>query len=289
MNIPGGLPFWLTEWDWQPSILIGTALVIGLYIYAVEPLRKKYHLAEEVKLSQAISFLLGVAIIFFALFSPIDYIGDHYLFSVHMVQHLLLSLVGPALMVIGTPGWLIKPLLRNRLILKTAKILTSPYVAFMLLNADLFIWHAPSLYDLTLANESVHLLEHLTYIVFGVIFWWPVFSPLEEGLPRLSFGGRILYIFLAGMPMTLLGAGLTFTPPLYALYINAPRLWGLSAATDQQLGGLIMWIPSNLMYIVLMSGLFIRWMQRQDEKQRAEEARQDELLHGSSVKEMPTQ
>lgn len=283
------MPFWLTEWDWQPSILIGTALVIGLYVYAVEPLRRKYHLAEEVKVSQAICFLLGVAIIFFALFSPIDYIGDHYLFSVHMVQHLLLSLVGPMLMVIGTPGWLIKPLLRHRLILKTAQILTWPYLAFTLLNADLFLWHAPSLYDLTLANEGVHLLEHLTFIVFGVIFWWPVFSPLEKDLPRLSIGGGLLYMFLAGMPMTLLGAGLTFAPPLYAPYINAPRLWGLSAATDQQLGGLIMWVPTNLMYIVMVSGLFIRWLQKQDEKQRAEEARQDALLNDSATEGIPVQ
>lgn len=283
------IPFWLTQWDWQPSILIGTALVIALYVYAVEPLRQKKHLADEVKISQAVAFLLGVGIIFFALFSPIDYIGDHYLFSVHMVQHLLLSLVGPMLMVIGTPAWLIKPLLRYPVFLKTAKLLAWPYVAFTLLNADLFIWHAPALYDLTLANESVHLLEHLTYIVFGIIFWWPVFSPLEEGLPRLKSGGSILYLFLAGMPMTLLGAGLTFTSPLYAPYINAPRLWGLSAATDQQLGGLIMWIPSNFMYIIMMSGLFIRWLQKQEEKQRAEEARQDALLNKSATEGMPSQ
>lgn len=283
------IPFWLTQWDWQPSILIGTALVIGLYVYAVEPLRKKYHLAEEVKVSQAICFLLGAGIIFFALFSPIDYIGDHYLFSVHMVQHLLLGLVGPALMVIGTPGWLIKPLLRHRAILKIAKILTWPAVAFTLLNADLFLWHAPPLYDLTLANESVHLLEHLTYIVFGVIFWWPVLSPLEEGLPRLKTGASILYLFLAGMPMTLLGAGLTFTSPLYAPYINAPRLWGLSAATDQQLGGLLMWIPTNLLYICMMSGLFIRWLQKLEEKQRAEEARQDALLNDTATEGIPAQ
>ncbi len=278
-----GLPIWLTEWDWQPSVLIGTAFVIAAYVYAVGPLRRKYHLAEGVKLSQAVAFLLGVDIIFFALFSPLDYIGDRYLFSVHMVQHLLLSLVGPVLMVIGTPGWLIQPLLRHRLILKIGKLLTSPFVAFTLLNADLFLWHAPALYDLTLANDTIHLLEHLTFIVFGVIFWWPVFSPLEEGLPRLEGGRRILYLFLAGMPMTLLGAGLTFASPLYAPYINAPRLWGLSPATDQQLGGLIMWIPSNLLYIVIMSGLFIRWLQQQEEKQRLKEAEMDRASDGTSV------
>lgn len=278
-----GLPIWLTEWDWQPSILIGTAIVIAAYVYAVGPLRRKYHLAEDVKLSQALAFLLGVDIIFFALFSPLDYIGDHYLFSVHMVQHLLLTLVGPPLMVIGTPGWLLRPLLRNRLIYRIGKLLTSPYVAFLLLNADLFIWHAPSLYDATLANNTLHIFEHLTFIIFGVIFWWPVFSPLDEGLPRLDGGARILYLFLAGMPMTLLGAGLTFVPPLYTPYINAPRLWSLSAEVDQQLGGLIMWIPSNLMFIVMMSVQFIRWLQQQEDKQRLKEAEMDRLAEGTSV------
>lgn len=283
MNTFAELPIWLTEWDWQLSILLGTALVIAAYAYAVGPLRRKYRLADDVKLSQALVFLLGVDIIFFALISPLDSIGDRYLFSIHMIQHLLLSLVGPALMVMGTPGWLLQPLLRHRFILRTGKVLTSPYVAFTLLNADLFLWHAPSLYDATLVNENLHLFEHLMYIIFGVIFWWPVFSQVEEGLPRLSGGGRILYLFLAGMPMTLLGAGLTFAPPLYAPYINAPRLWGISPATDQQIGGLIMWIPSNLMYIVMMSGLFIRWIQQQDEQQRVEEAKMDQVADTPTI------
>jgi putative membrane protein len=81
----------------------------------------------------------------------------------------------------------------------------------------------------------------------------------------------VLYLFLSGMPSVLLGAGLTFSPPLYAPYIAAPRVWGISAATDQQLGGLIMWVPVSISYIVVMSVLFIRWMQQQEAKQLAEE------------------
>ena len=98
-----------------------------------------------------------------------------------------------------------------------------------------------------------------------------MFSPLEEGLPRLPLGGQVLYLFFSGMPMVALGAGLTFLPPLYAPYLAAPRVWGISAATDQQLGGLIMWIPGSILNIVIMSALFIRWMQRQEAKQIAQE------------------
>jgi len=148
-------------------------------------------------------------------------------------------------------------------------------MAFFLFNADFWLWHIPALYDATLTNEGIHILEHVTFIVFGVINWWPMFSPLPEELPPLSTGGQILYLFLSGMPMVALGAGLTFAGPLYAPYQQAPRVWGLSPTTDQQLGGLIMWVPGNIVYIIIVSILFIHWMQHQEAKQRAREAEED--------------
>lgn len=267
-----GLHFWLTQWNLSPSIFIGTALVLGLYFYGIGPARRKYQLAESVKRGQVVAFVIGVLVIFFALTSPLDALGDDYLFSAHMIQHMLITIVGPPLMLVGLPGWLVQPLLRNHAILQLAKWVTYPVVAFLLFNVDIWLWHAPPLYDATLVNDNIHILEHISFIVFALINWWPVFSPVEE-LPRLSIGGQVLYIFVSGMPMVLLGAGLTFTPPLYAPYIHQTiRAWGLSPTSDQQLGGLIMWVPGGLLYIVIMSILFIHWMQRQDAKQRAQEA-----------------
>jgi putative membrane protein len=270
-----GLTFWLTAWNWEPSIVIGTALLVGLYLYGIGPLRRKYHLADEVKRGQVVAFLPGVFIMFLALVSPLDELGDSYLFSAHMVQHLFITIVGPPLLLIGTPGWLLRPLWRNRTVFLIARVFTFPALAFFLYNADFWLWHAPPLYNATLENQGIHILEHVTFIVFGILNWWPIFSPSEE-LPRLSLGGQVLYIFLAGMPTVALGAGLTFFPPLYAPYLAAPRIWGLSAAVDQQLGGLIMWIPGNIFYIVIISILFIRWMQNQDAKQQASEASLDD-------------
>jgi putative membrane protein len=271
-----GLTFWLTAWNWEPSIVIGTALIVGLYLYGIGPLRRKYQLATEVKRGQVVAFLLGVFIMFLALVSPLDELGDSYLFSAHMVQHLFITLVGPPLLLIGTPGWLLRPLWRNRTVFLIARVFTFPALAFLLYNANFWLWHAPPLYNATLENQGIHILEHVTFIVFGILNWWPIFSPSEE-LPRLSLGGQILYIFLTGMPTVALGAGLTFFPPLYAPYLAAPRIWGLSAAVDQQLGGLIMWIPGNIFYIVIVSILFIQWMQKQDAKQRASEASLDDV------------
>lgn len=265
-----GLDFWLTQWTLEPSVLISTVLITGLYLYAIGPLRKRYYPDEQVKTGQTISFLLGVLIMFLALVSPLDELGDSYLFSAHMVQHLFLTIVGPPLLLLGTPEWFVKPLLRNKVVFKIAKVLTYPAVAFVLYNADFWLWHAPPLYNATLENQNIHILEHLTFIVFGILYWWPIFSPSKD-LPRLSIGGQILYLFLSGMPSVLLGAGLTFSPPLYAPYLAAPRVWGISAATDQQLGGLIMWVPVSIGYIVIMSVLFIRWMQQQEAKQLAKE------------------
>jgi cytochrome c oxidase assembly factor CtaG len=265
-----GLDFWLTQWNWEPSILIGTALITGLYLYALGPLRKRLYPHEQVKTGQTIAFLLGVLIMFLALVSPLDELGDAYLFSAHMVQHLCLTIIGPPLLLLGTPEWLVKPALHNKVVFNIAKALTYPAVAFVLYNADFWLWHAPPLYNATLENQTIHILEHLTFIIFGVLYWWPIFSPSKD-LPRLQIGGQILYLFLSGMPSVLLGAGLTFTPPLYAPYIAAPRVWGISAATDQQLGGLIMWVPVSIAYIVIMSVLFIRWMLQQEAKQQARE------------------
>jgi putative membrane protein len=265
-----GLDFWLTQWNWEPSILIGTALITGLYLYSIGPLRKRHYPNEQIKTGQTITFLLGVLIMFLALVSPLDELGDAYLFSAHMVQHLCLTIIGPPLLLLGTPEWLVKPALHNKVVFNIAKALTYPAVAFVLYNADFWLWHAPPLYNATLENQTIHILEHLTFIIFGVLYWWPIFSPSKD-LPRLQIGGQILYLFLSGMPSVLLGAGLTFTPPLYAPYIAAPRVWGISAAMDQQLGGLIMWVPVSIAYIVIMSVLFIRWMLQQEAKQQARE------------------
>jgi cytochrome c oxidase assembly factor CtaG len=260
-----GPNFWLTRWDWEPSILIGTVLIIGLYLYLIGPFAER-HGFERISQGRAVAFLLGVDIIFLALVSPLDRLGDKYLFSAHMVQHLCLTMVGPPLVVMGIPDWFLRPIVRNKVLFAIARFLTYPAVAFVLFNADFFLWHAPSLYDATLVNSTLHIFEHLTFIATGLLFWWPLLSTSKD-LPRLSIGGQVLYLFLGGMPSVLLGAGLTFAPPLYTPYIYAPRAWGISAATDQQLGGLIMWIPVNIGYIIVMSILFLRWMQKKEAEQ----------------------
>jgi cytochrome c oxidase assembly factor CtaG len=260
------LHFWLTAWNLTPTLWLGLIAVVGLYVYALGPYHKRAYPDVSIQRGQTIAFLCGTLIIFLSLVTPLDTLGDDYLFSAHMVQHLCLTTFGPPLLLIGLPEWMIERILNQRLMARLFKIFTWAPVAFFLYNADFLLWHAPALYTATLENETIHIFEHLTFIGFAILFWWPILSPSQK-FPRLSLGGQVLYIFLSGMPAVLLGAGLTFIPPLYSPYLSAPIAWGISHATDQQLGGLIMWVPVNLFYIAVMSGLFIRWMLKQEKKQ----------------------
>jgi cytochrome c oxidase assembly factor CtaG len=255
-------------------VVLGLIAFSGAYLYGIGPPRRRYAWGAPVSRARVAAFLLGLGTLAFALLSPLDRIGDAYLFSVHMVQHMLIAMVVPPLLLLGTPGWLLRPLLRPPAVLRVARVLTSPYVAFALFNLDFWVWHAPALYDLTLTNSALHVFEHLTFLVFATLNWFPILSPVPDELPRLSRPAQLVYLFLSCQPMVLLGAGLTFASrPLYTPYVAAPRLFGLSALGDQQLGGLIMWLPGNFVYLLAISVVFYLWIERQgQETEQAERA-----------------
>lgn len=258
---------WL-DWNFNPVTLLGIALFTGAYFYALGPLRRRYGWAERVDRGQVATFVAGAVIFALALISPLDAISDTYLFSAHMVQHMLICVVAPPLWLLGTPSWMLAPLFRNPKVVRVARWLTHPAVAFALFNGVLWLWHAPALYDATLSNEYLHIFEHLTFVVTAVLFWWAVLSPISE-VPRMSYGPSILYLFVACQPMVALGALLTFAAnPLYHPYVVAPRLGGISALGDQQAGGLIMWLPTNIPYLAVLSVQFFHWIGEQDLKER---------------------
>ena len=184
-NVPDlATPVWL-QWNFDSILVFGIALFTAAYFYALGPLRRRYGWAEAVDRGQVAWFVAGTVVIFIALCSPLDTLGDDYLFSAHMIQHMLLAIVAPPLWLLGTPDWMLAPLFRRASVLRVAKWLTNPIVAFGLFNANLWLWHVPALYDATLTNEQIHIFEHLTYIVFGVLLWWPILSPVRA-LPRIS-------------------------------------------------------------------------------------------------------
>jgi cytochrome c oxidase assembly factor CtaG len=260
----------LMTWSTEPTIWLGIALLVALYFLASGPWRSRIPDARPVERAQVAWFLLGMLIIWFALVSPLDEMSDQYLFSAHMVQHLLLTLVAPPLLLIGTPGWMLRPLLRNERVKAVARVLTMPVVAFAVFNLDFMIWHVPALYEATLENEAIHIVEHLLFISTAFLNWWPILSPLPE-LPRLPYPAQILYLFLDAVPSTVLGAIFAFASNvMYATYAAAPRIFGVSALDDQLFGGLIMAMPGGMIYLVALSIVFFLWLGRED---RAEDGR----------------
>jgi cytochrome c oxidase assembly factor CtaG len=259
----------LSTWNWKPSIVIGTLLFLAAYFGALGPLRGYFKSTERIALAQIAWFLLGVTVIVFALVSPLDEIGDNYLFSAHMMQHALLMVVVPPLILAGIPGWMLRPLLKRQRVARIARILTSAPVALLLFNLDLVLWHFPAPYEATLKNEYVHIVEHLSFIALGVLNWWPLLSPLPE-LPRLPYAGQILYLILNLAPSAALGWFFISTPTvIYPTYAAAPHVFGLYGVDDQLIGGLMMAMPGGAVYLGAMLFILDKRVRRLEPARRA--------------------
>jgi putative membrane protein len=249
------------EWSWSlhPSVLIGTGLLGALYVWGIGPLRRRRDLGPPVSPVRRLAFFAGLAVLLVALNGPIHDLSDYYLFSVHMVQHLLLTLVLPPLLICGTPGWLLQPLLRPPAVRAVARAVTRPLAAAAIFSVTLAVWHLTPFYELMMREHGVHIATHLMFIVAATLMWWPVLSPVPE-LPRLGYGPAMLYLFLVGIPMQAVAALITTADQvLYPWYSVAPRTWGLSPLDDQQLGGLLMWVPGNLYMFSAIGVVFLLW------------------------------
>jgi putative membrane protein len=186
-----------------------------------------------------------------------------------MVQHLLLALVVAPLVVAGITGDMLRPILRLPAIGSIARWITAPTRCFAVFNVVVAAWHLPPLYNYALEHHAVHITQHLTLLVASVLMWWPVLSPLPE-LPRLSYPGQMLYLFLMSIPMAIVAVYIAYSDALlYTPYARAARVWGITPMNDQLIGGLVMWIPGGLFFYGIISIVFFRWQQRGGHDARA--------------------
>lgn len=263
---PGGTFSW-AEWKLYPSFLIGWLLFFGAYLLAVGPLRRHFAGSAPVRGWRIASFSLGMALMLVGLQGPLHELSDYFLFSAHMVQHLLVMVVMPPFLLAGTPGWLLRPAVRIRPLGALARWLTYPLVAFGLVNVIFLAWHFPAPYDLMMRDHDVHVVMHLMIMTIGVIMWWPVMSPLPE-LPRIAPPLQMVYLFVLGVPMMIAAAMITFSDTaLYQWYVEAPRIGPLSAIDDQRLGGVIMWVPGGLTLWISITFVYFRWTNREEREE----------------------
>jgi cytochrome c oxidase assembly factor CtaG len=250
----------LRSWSWQPAILLGLGTVAAGYTFAFYHFRHHGWLdrlarRDLLKRSHPWFFASGLAVLILALLSPIDALAE-LLFWAHMVQHLLLLMVAPPLILLGLPSPLIRWLVLEARLRGVLDWLTNPLLAFGLFNVNLWLWHVPSLYESALRDPLIHDLEHALFFYTAVFFWWRVIDPTRGWFPLWQWApAKWIYLLVAAPPSYILGSILwASNRVLYDYYTQIPRLWGVPAITDQQIGGLLMWVQG---WMFMMVSLFV--------------------------------
>ena len=241
-------------WPADPSVYAGLlALLLGHAWLAR---------GQGLSVARRIYFGLGLLTMWAALETPIDTISDYYLDSVHMVQHVLLGVVAPPLLLLG----LNEAMAARLAAIPGVRALTEPIPAQLMAAVVMVAWHLPPLYDATLYSEPLHIVEHLTFIGSGVLFWWPVLRATgEQASWRLSAPGRLLYLFIGTFPQDAVALVLQFSrTPFYEFYTHAPRLVpGLDPVTDQTVAGVVLQLFGKTSYLVAAPVIFFRWFNRE--------------------------
>lgn len=276
------MPDVLFAWSLDPTVIVPLAILAVGFVSAVRRVNRA-HLGNPVPGARTVCWLLGLGAVLVALQSPIERY-DTSLFSVHMVQHILLTLVGPPLLALGAPITLLlrvaRPEARRRAILPIlhswpVRAVTFPVVTWLLFAFAMWGTHFSPLFDRSLEEPGIHQLEHLVYLVTAALFWWPAIG-LDPSPWRLREPVRILYTFLQMPQNTFLGLAIvSATAPLYPHYASLARDWGPSPLVDQQMAGAIMWLVGDLVFVIAMLGIVLGWMRREEHDAQAADARDD--------------
>ena len=251
-------------WIWEPSIVYGLLAISAAYAFLCFRQAKN---GRSASLWQQLAFHAGTLVVAIALLSPIDGLSDTDLFSVHMLQHVLITFVAPPLWLLGIRAEWMQVVKRFPRLGSIFAGLGNPVFAFLLFNGVMWAWHWPVAYDMALGNETIHIFEHLMFIATALIGWLPIFGHLLPEGKRLTRPLRGLYAVASIPPCTALAAIITFSgTQLYTFYGQRALEWGLSPMADQALGGLIMWMPTDIIFLTAALLLFNQWL---SEKQMA--------------------
>jgi len=252
----------MLDWPFDPSVYAGLAALFIGHAWLARS-------ADDAEAKHTIYFGAGLVALWVALETPIDTISDHYLDSVHMLQHVLLGFVAPPLLLLG-----LSPRMAGRLArVPLFRAVTEPVPAQVIAGAVMILWHIPALYDATLRSEGLHIVEHLTFIAGGVVLYWPVLKDTSaHSRWEMSAVARLLYLLVATIPQDGVALALLFSrDPFYDFYVHVPRLVGsINAVVDQTLAGAVLMVLGKA--TVLACGLVVlyRWF---GAEQRADQGR----------------
>jgi cytochrome c oxidase assembly factor CtaG len=263
----GGEDHGAFTWEWDFWIVAPLALSAILYWRGVQLLWRRAGRGRGIQIWQVLCFAAGWGTLFGALCSPLHWLGEH-LFTAHMIEHELLMAVAAPLLAVSRPlGAFMRALPQTwrRTLTKGGRSATvhstwagimDPTAATILHGIALWVWHAPKLFDATVTDETLHRLQHISFLGSALIFWWALFRR-----PRCDFGSGAIHVFATMVHMSLLGALLVLSPQLLyrAQTASAPE-FGFTPLEDQQLGGLVMWVPAGTIYALVALAMFGFWI-----------------------------
>lgn len=265
---------WWSAWHFDPWVATNVALLTIVYGRGLARLWGRVGMGRVVARWQAAAFIAGLAAVLVALMSPLDTLSED-LSSVHMIQHMVLMVVAAPLMILGSPGlvvtWALPRAWRTEYRFRQwprrapsrrwlRSLFWNPLFVWILHAVVLWGWHLPVFYELALDDPLVHDIEHLTFFLAACLFWRVAIDPRAQ--PRLNPGLGVLYLFTTSLHGMVLGVFMALSPHAwYGVYAGRTELWGLSPLEDQQLAGLIMWMPACTIYAVFAAGLFASWLQ----------------------------
>ena len=261
-----GLSFGLMQLHWhtEPLLLI-TILGVGwLYALAIGPLRGKIAPDTSFLMVRCVSFYFGLMLVYLAVGSPLDQLGEQFLFSAHMAQHMLLIYFAPVFFFVGVPSWLVDRILRGERSRKAMSVLTHPACGGLLFTFVYTVWHVPVAYEAALQDKLIHVLEHWTMFTLGCLMLWP-FLTNSTRVPKRSYPVRMVAIFLLMVGQLPVFAFLSFAgEAIYPTYIWAPRIIDLDPLNDQILGGIIMKVVNMGFSLTILGTCFYFWARSEE-------------------------
>jgi putative membrane protein len=253
------------------------AITALLYLAGVARLYSRNRVNPAIRRWEIGCFATGWITLLVALISPVHKLGA-VLFAAHMTQHELLMVIAAPLIALGKPLiaflFAFPETVRDRIGAwskrKSVRVswlwLTGPLMVWAIHGVTIWVWHIPTLYQATLDDEFIHALQHTSFLVSALLFWWTL---LNGRYGRLGYGAAFLYVFTTALHTSILGALLTFTQRVwYPIYDGRTLPWGMTAVEDQQLGGLIMWIPSGTVFIIVGLAMFAAWIGESERRQK---------------------
>jgi putative membrane protein len=275
------------QWFADPAVLAPLTLFAGIYAWRFAQARREAG-GRGAGALQAAAFAGGMLALLAALVSPIDGLGEDYLFSAHMVQHVLLGDIAPLLILLALSRVIMRPATRRLVRVERALgPLATPAAAIVLWLVLMYVWHVPALYDAATEHPLLHLLEHASFFAAGVALWWPLIQPVPMR-HRLTGLQPIAYIGAAKAGLAALGLFLAWsTSALYPYYEQVPRIWGLTPVEDQNIGGVIMMVEQSFTLVLVMVVLFVRALTQSEQEQlrreRLEEREEAARLQAGGV------